>query len=77
MAEMAPSRTTLGYGPSDRRAMWHRHWATSSGPADNTADRVLEWIDTAQDANRSWARNMLTGIVVLLALLWLVAGLVG
>jgi hypothetical protein len=51
--------------------MCRRHWSAITRQPENTENRVLEWVNSAQAVNRSWAGHMLVGIAALLALLWL------
>ncbi len=48
-------------------------------PSDRAVSGVLQWIDEAEASGRTWARNALVVIGLLLAVLWLAlkTGLIG
>ena len=78
MGENVDSQPTCHACPTCGREVDAPHSIDRRGaprPSPRAIRQILEWVDHAHAAQRSWARNMLVVVLVLMAVLFLAMGL--
>ena len=76
MAENADPRPAAGTsaeaaGAGPGKKVRSKHHRTVMAPSQRAITGVLAWIDDAETANRTWARNLLAVLAMLVVLLLL------